>query len=158
MRVARDRVIDSHTLGSNLPRSSVTHAIGSGRIVGSALAIGAGVVHLVLAGPHFEEATWLGTAFLLDGFVFCAAGVWLLFGSTKQPKRAAVVIAALTVVAYLASRTMGLPGMEREGWDSLGLVTTIAELMIVASLPILDRSRPEAALRGGLISRGRRDA
>jgi len=116
------------------------------RIFLSAFGIFAGVVHLALAGPHFEEATWLGTAFLADGLGLGMAGVWMLLSETRRATRAAGVAAALTVLAYLGSRTIGLPGMEREAWDALGVVTTVAELAILVSWLLLERSEREAAV------------
>jgi len=127
------------------------------RIFVGGLSLVAGLVHLVLAGHHFEEAAWLGTAFLADGLGLSLAGIWLLTSGTKQAIRAAEVIAALTVLAYLGSRTIGLPGMDREAWDALGLVTTITELAIVVSWPFLDRPGREAGVENGLITSGRRE-
>jgi hypothetical protein len=130
----------------------------SGRNLSSALSIFTGIVHLVLAGPHFDESTWLGTAFLLDGVALMGAGIWLLLSGTQWAIRAVGISAALTALTYVASRTIGLPRMAPEAWDLLGLVTTGAEVAIVISWPFLNRFGRETAVRSGLRSRGRRDA
>jgi len=128
------------------------------RIFFGGLGIFAGIVHIALAGPHFEEALWLGTAFLVDGLGLGATGIWRLLSGTRRAVSIAGVTATLTVIAFLVSRTLGLPGMEREAWDALGLVTTLAELAIVVSWLFLERPEREAAVGASLTSSGRRDA
>ena len=108
------------------------------------LSVFAGVVHLALAAHHFEEATWLGVAFLGDGLGLTVVGTWLMLADSRGTRRAAGFLAALTALAYLGSRTIGLPGMHREGWDGLGLVTAISELLIFASLFLSARRHSES--------------
>jgi len=127
------------------------------RVFLGVIGIFAGIVHLALAGPHFEEAVWLGTAFLVDGLGLGATGIWVLLSDTRRARFIAGVTATLTAIAFLVSRTFGLPGMEPEAWDALGLVTTLAELAIVTSWLFLEVSRTRGGGRAGLKSSERRD-
>jgi hypothetical protein len=121
--------------GGVVPRPSLPPPLRAvGRFFLGSLSLFAGVVHLALAGSHFEEVTWLGVAFLGDGLGLTILGVWLLLANSPGTRRAAGFLAAVTALAYLGSRTIGLPGMHREGWDGLGVVTTISELLIFASM------------------------
>lgn len=126
-----------------------------GAVIGLA-AFAAGAVHLLLAGPHFDESWALGIGFVVSGSALAATGLALATGGlTRLRGLAAATTAGLTAAAYGASRSVGLPGVGREAWDRVGVATTLVELAVVAAVafelrPRLTR-RTAAPLLAGLI-------
>ena len=103
------------------------------RWVGIALIIVIGLIHLITTSHHFEAASYLGWLFLANfaGSLVAAVGIyrgaswgWLL----------AVLIAVVSFVAFLISRTVGLPGTGGEfvgRWNAWGIVSLIVEALFV---------------------------
>ena len=106
------------------------------RIVRGTVAVATGVVHLALVPAHFEEGAWLGALFLADGVALAAAGIWVMAARSPLARASASGVLLLTVVAYLVSRTLGLPGFGHEAWDALGMGTSAAEVAAVVALAI----------------------
>jgi hypothetical protein len=103
--------------------------------VASFLLLVAAATHIPLIPEHLEEAPYVGWGFILLSVVCIVLavaivlvdnpGVWLLSG--------AVCLAA--VVAFLASRTVGLPqiGDDVGNWsEPLGIPAVAAELLMAA--------------------------
>lgn len=105
------------------------------RIVAAAAAGGAALAHIPPMGPHFEEVPYIGVAFALLTTV-CLAGMigvladerpiwWLGMGAG----------CGIAIVAYIVSRTVGLPGMADDigHWtEPLGVVSVLTEAITVA--------------------------
>ena len=101
---------------------------------GIALILAIGLIHLITTPHHFEAATYLGWLFLANfaGSLLAAVGIyrgaswgWLL----------GVLIAVISFVAYLISRTVGLPGTGGEfvgHWNAWGIISLIVEALFVA--------------------------
>jgi hypothetical protein len=102
-------------------------------------------VHLALAPSHARESELLGVAFAASA-VALACVAFLVFARPDlrgAPPAAALLLAGL-VAAYLASRSVGLPGVghHREPFDAVGLVTKGAELVaLLAALHIFLANR-----------------
>jgi hypothetical protein len=90
-----------------------------------------GLVDLVESPEYFGFATYLGLAFVANtlGSLLTAVGIyrhqrwgWLL----------GLLIAALSVVLYMISRSVELPGLPHKEWlEPTGIVSVIAEVLFV---------------------------
>jgi hypothetical protein len=91
-------------------------------------------VHVPVAVVHISEVPYLGVAFYL--FILASAA---LLGSLVERSRTgawvfALVGAALALVTYLVSRTIGLPGASDDVGDwsnTLGLISVASELLLI---------------------------
>jgi FtsP/CotA-like multicopper oxidase with cupredoxin domain len=122
----------------------------SRRVEGSTTAVGtaavvAGVVHLALAGDHLHESVLVGAGFFVSGAALVVAGLGLSLSGKRRAWIGAGTAACLTALAYVASRTVGLPGAEREAWDTLGVATTMLEGAV--ALAAVSALRPERGFR-----------
>ena len=98
---------------------------------GIALIVIVGVIHLLETPEYFEAATYLGILFLANfvGALVAAVGIyqgrgwgWVL----------GILVAGGAFVAYIISRTVGLPGLgEAEFFEPGGIVSLIVEALFV---------------------------
>src|SRR5580765_5170627 len=99
--------------------------------------LGTGLVHIVEAQDAFGDATYKGLLFIGNGVgaLVAAIGIyrdqralgWLLGG----------LIAGGALLAYVASRTIGLPGLpaEPDAWlEPMGVVSLLCETLFVVLL------------------------
>ena len=105
-----------------------------------------GVIHFVEAPDSFGEATYKGVLFVANGLgaLFAAVGIiraqrwgWLL----------GLVVAAGALVAYVLSRTVGLPGLpaEPENWlEPPGVASLICEGVFVVLFLVARGSQTKA--------------
>ncbi len=102
-----------------------------------------GIIHLVTMRGQYDEAHYMGMLFAANfaGGILAAIGIyrgsiwgWLL----------GILVAAGALLGYVASRTVGLPGMEVESWlQPMGILSVIAE---AAFLALVVQARPWKAL------------
>ena len=115
------------------------------RVVGPLVcAVGAGV-HAGLVTAHLRESTLLGVLFAVDAVLLGLAALAISDRHARTVHHAgAAAVLVGTALAYLLSRTTGLPGVtsEPEPVDVLGLLTTVSELAGAAAclLVILRRN------------------
>ena len=85
--------------------------------VGLTLILQTGLVHLYLAPESFTEAVYEGLLFVANaiGAVVAAYGI---YRGKVWGWNLGILIAAGSIVAYIISRTVGLPGMEIEEWSN----------------------------------------
>ena len=92
------------------------------------LILATGILHYATAAEEYSEARYMGMLFLANfwGSLVSAFGIarrklgwgWIL----------GVIIAAGSIVGYIQSRTVGMPGMEVEEWyDPIGIPALIVE-------------------------------
>jgi hypothetical protein len=95
----------------------------------------AGTVHLVEAPGAYREAAYLGLSFVAHFAVAVLAAAGILLGSRLAWALGALVSAA-TIVLYVISRTVGLPGQSGEPWFGwAGVLSGAAEVIaLVAAL------------------------
>jgi hypothetical protein len=108
------------------------------RVVSVAGAIIAAVAHLPPTPAHLREVPYIGLGFVVLTALCLSAAFILATPSMRLAWRPAwtVAIASCTVaiIAYVASRTVGLPGMTDDigHWaDPLGLVSVGSETVVV---------------------------
>lgn len=108
------------------------------------LILATGFLHSITAAEEYSQARYLGVLFLANflGSLAAAFGIarrklgwgWLL----------GVIIAAGSILGYIQSRTLGMPGMEVEAWyDPIGIPALIVEALFLAAFAL---ARPWASL------------
>lgn len=125
----------------NLSDSNVSKLTWSGLVL---IAL-TGLIHLVEAPEYFEEKTYVGALFIVAaiGAVASMYGIWK---AQSWGWLLGIVVAGGSVVAYLASRTVGLPGFRENSWSQFlepsGLVSLVVEIafLVVAARAMTERS------------------
>ena len=110
-------------------------------VVGLALTA---AVHVPVAADHVGAARYLLVSF--DILVVVSAGLAALIAvrHSRSAAAAAVLLALAAIVAYVASRSVGLPLEDDDIGDwtnTLGLVAVGAEVVVVISAALLLRRR-----------------
>jgi hypothetical protein len=100
--------------------------------LGVALLLLDGAIHLWLAPDQFKEATYEGVLFLANGAGAVIASAAIIRG-LRAGWQVGALVAAGGAVAYLVSRTLGLPTLPRDpAWQCpYGFVSVAAELLFV---------------------------
>ena len=82
------------------------------RAAGILLILAIGAIHMYLAPMHFQAATYLGAAFVVNfaASLVAALGIWL--GSPNWGWLLGAYVAGGALIAYLVSRAVGLAGFE----------------------------------------------
>ncbi|MEZ4860658.1 MAG: hypothetical protein R3C14_05100 [Caldilineaceae bacterium] len=89
-----------------------------------------GLVHLIDAGDAMGEAAYKGLLFYANGLAALVAAYGIYRGERSWGWHFGALIAAATIVGYVASRTVGLPQIpaEPDEWlEPLGVVSLLAE-------------------------------
>lgn len=99
-----------------------------------ALMVVTGLVHLIDASDAFTEASYKGLLFVANGVgaVVAAYGIWK---HKRWGWMMGLVIALGSIVAYVASRTVGMPQIpaEPDAWlEPMGLIALTAEAVFLA--------------------------
>jgi hypothetical protein len=94
-------------------------------------------IHAVLIPEHLVEAPLLGYAFIAQTAVAIVLAAVLALQDNRVAWHFGAVVCLATSVDFLVSRTTGLPGMEVETWDALGVASLVVQLGFVAlALPL----------------------
>lgn len=108
---------------------------------GIALILITGLIHLISTPHHFEEATYVGVLFVLNAIGSAAAAIGI-FLQRGWGWALGALIAALSIISFLISRTVGLPATHVEEWNTLGISSVIVEAaFLLVSLPAFFNSR-----------------
>jgi hypothetical protein len=102
------------------------------------------VIHAALAPAHLDEIPYIGALFLLASVLLAAVLVMLLLPYSRTPWLLGAAICAGMLIAFLISRTLGLPGYH-ESWfsdDALGLASIPPEVAFVACAWRVLRDQP----------------
>jgi Kef-type K+ transport system membrane component KefB len=120
------------------------------RAVGAVAVAGVGLIHFLLLSDAFKDITYLGVLFLalILGSLWAAHRLirvgdtwgWLMAGG----------LAVATLIAYIVSRTFGLPAFTEDigNWtEPLGLTSVFVEAMLtLLSLETLLKAQTDTAL------------
>ena len=131
-------------------RSDVMGALRSPlRWLAAATLVASGIVHIPVIPMHLEEAPYIGYLFIaLTAVCFALAAAVLLLDSMLV-WAAGGVVTALAVIAYVLSRTVGLPQIQDDigNWsEPLGIAAITAETLTVL-LAVVALRRAEAAVQ-----------
>jgi hypothetical protein len=121
---------------------------------GIALILATGLIHLLNAPDSFEEATYKGLLFVANGAGAAVAAFGIYRGVKSWGWGLGLLVAGGALVAYILSRTIGLPGLEAEPdtwFEPLGLASLIAEGLFIgvgaSAFSLSARRLDRAALR-----------
>ena len=109
----------------------------SAPVLGGAIAaiLATGLIHFLGASDAFHEATYKGVLFALNGWGAVVAAAGIALGSRVWGWGLGVLIAGGAFAAYVASRTIGLPGLpaEPDAWlEPMGVASMVAEGIFLA--------------------------
>lgn len=157
----------STEINSTYSRTNVTGARRFGMPINHALRglpiaglVVAGAAHIPVIPAHLREAPYIGILFiLLAAGSFVLAGV-LAFRDVAAAYLLTAVLTGLALVAYVISRTVGLPliGDDVGNWlEPLGVVSVIAEGVTCAAAIVLSRkSRQRSGSHVSTAAQGQR--
>ena len=89
-----------------------------------------GAIHFKLALDAWSDAHYKGVLFVLNGLGAMIAAAGVAFGVRSWGWGLGLAIAFGSIAAYVASRTIGLPGLpaEPDAWlEPLGVASLVAE-------------------------------
>ena len=95
-------------------------------IAGVVLIVLTGLIHAIEAPEYLEEETYIGVLFVLNvlGALASAVGMWR---GSRAAWALGIVVAAGAFIAFILSRTVGLPSFSDPEWEPLGIVSLIVE-------------------------------
>lgn len=132
---------------------------GTDLVLAAALSFSCALIHAQAAVDHFSESHLYAVLFCLVALGQAGWGVALLRGPSPALLGAGVVGLAGVVIAWVASRTVGLPlGPDTTGPEAAGLldvVATLQELVVIALAGlVLSSRRPVRPVAVGLRALG----
>ena len=104
--------------------------------VGVILILVTGLIHLIEAPDSFGEAFYKGLLFCANGLGALVAAWGIYKGSRTWGWTLGLVIALGSFLGYVASRTVGLPGLppEPDAWlEPMGVASLIVESLFIAA-------------------------
>lgn len=93
------------------------------------LSAGAGLIHLLETGEHFEHWFGYGLFFLVAGVAQTAYAGLVAFVPERRVFLAGIVGNALILLLYLTTRTAGIPFLGPDAWEvePVGLVDLVSK-------------------------------
>ena len=82
------------------------------RLAGIVLILAVGLIHLYKAPEHFEAATYIGVAFVINFACSLISAIGIFFGAKNWGWLLGAYVAGGAFVAYLVTRAVGLAGFE----------------------------------------------
>ncbi len=110
--------------------------------------LGAGLIHVVEARDAFGEATYKGLLFIGNGAGALAAANGIYRDQRALGWLLGLLVAGGAILAYVASRTIGLPGLpaEPDAWlEPMGVASLLCEALFVILFAMTRQARPEAS-------------
>src|SRR3954447_15756914 len=120
--------------------------------VGALLLLAIGIIHAVEAPDQFDKETYIGVLFVVNAIASFLIAVAL---AARPGSRAAwglgALLAAGSLVAFILSRTSGLPSFKEEDWETLGVVSIVLEAayLFVAAGAMLGAGSSKPGRPGG---------
>ena len=96
--------------------------------------LGAGLIHVIEAREAFGEATYKGLLFVANGVGALVAAIGISRNQRALGWLLGLLIAGGAILAYAASRTIGLPGLpaEPDAWlEPMGVASLLCETIFV---------------------------
>jgi len=110
--------------------------------------LGTGFIHVVEARDAFGEATYKGLLFVANGLGALLAAFGIYRNQPELGWLLGLIVAAGALLGYLASRTIGLPGLpaEPDAWlEPMGVASLVCEALFVILFVLAQKGRTEAS-------------
>ena len=107
-----------------MPFSSISRPL---LIAAVALLALTGLIHAFEAPEYFEEQTYVGVLFVLNAIGALIGVVALLRGAPRWAWLLGIAVAGGAFVAFILSRTTGLPSFKESEWEPLGIASLAIE-------------------------------
>ena len=110
--------------------------------------LGTGLIHVLEARDAFGDATYKGVLFVGNGVGALMAAIGIARGQRSLGWRLGLLVAAGATGAYVASRTIGLPGLpaEPDAWfEPMGVGSLVCETTFVIAFVLASRRRTSVA-------------
>jgi peptidoglycan/LPS O-acetylase OafA/YrhL len=115
------------------------------KLAAAALAV-VGVIHLILSPEYMSEQTYIGVLFIAGGLFLCGLAVALWRADNVPSWLLGALTMAAMGIAFVLSRTTGLPGFKESEWELSGIVALVLEAGFVAvAIPALAPRRDTVA-------------
>jgi len=99
---------------------------------GIALILVTGAIHFIDAPGSFGDATYKGVLFLVNGIAAVVAACGIHRGERTWGWGLGALVAGGALVAYVTSRTVGLPGLVPDVWlEPLGILSLLVEAAFI---------------------------
>ena len=97
-----------------------------------ALILVTGAIHFIDAPGSFGDATYKGPLFVANGIAAIIAAVGIYRGERIWGWGLGLLVAGGALIAYVISRTVGLPGLAPDVWlEPLGILSLLVEVAYV---------------------------
>ncbi|MGB3684182.1 MAG: hypothetical protein WA990_17015 [Rubrobacteraceae bacterium] len=109
-----------------------------------------GLIHLIDAPEYFDMATYLGLSFVLNA-LGAALAAYGIYQGRSWGWALGIAVAGGAFVAYIVSRTVGLPGLaETAFFETLGILSLLVEALFtgLAAYILSGNSRRSTAPSG----------
>jgi hypothetical protein len=110
--------------------------------------LGTGLVHVVEARDAFGDATYKGLLFIGNGVGALAAAIGIYRDQRARGWLLGLLVTGGAILAYVASRTIGLPGLpaEPDTWlEPMGVASLLCETLFVSLFTVTRKARPDAS-------------
>ena len=110
--------------------------------------LGAGLIHALEARDAFGEATYKGLLFVGNGVGAVVAAIGIHRNQRALGWLLGLLIAGGAILAYVASRTIGLPGLpaEPDAWlEPMGVASLLCETVFVILFAMTRKGGPDTA-------------
>jgi len=110
--------------------------------------LGTGFIHVAEARDAFGEATYKGLLFVANGLGALVAAFGIYRNQRELGWLLGLVVAAGAFLGYVASRTVGLPGLpaEPDAWlEPMGVASLVCEALFVILFVLAQKGRTDAS-------------
>lgn len=88
-----------------------------------------GIIHFIEAPEYFDEATYMGLLFVLNGIGSLAAA-YGIYKNKKWGWILGLLIAVGSIIGYAISRTVGMPNVAVKEWfEFIGILSLVVEAL-----------------------------
>jgi hypothetical protein len=108
----------------------------------------AGLIHVVEARDAFAEATYKGLLFVANGVGALVAAIGVQRNQRELGWVLGLLVTGGAFLAYLASRTVGLPGLpaEPDAWlEPTGVASLVCEGLFVVLFVVAQKGRTDSS-------------
>jgi hypothetical protein len=110
--------------------------------------LGTGLIHLLEARDAFGEATYKGVLFVANGAGALVAAFGIYRNQQAMGWLLGLLVTGGALLAYVASRTVGLPGLPAEpaAWlEPIGVASLVCESLFVILFVLARKVRADAS-------------